>query len=236
VLAEGSGRRCDVTDSCPKCGFAREPKSVDCPVCGIVFARYRPLTETSEAMATAGYSGSAETANDDGSAAAGDRAINPYAAPRAPVLLRREVDEQALASRGSRLAARFVDGLILVGVVMPAAMLPGIVSGANQDMAGNLALAFMFVALLALGIVNLVYLARDGQTLGKKALKVRIVMLDGEKARLGRILIMRIIAPGLLGAVPVVGPIFAIVNILFIFGAEQRCLHDHFAGTKVVVG
>lgn len=225
-----------MTDSCPKCGFAREPQSLDCPVCGIVFARYRARPETSTALAGVPYGMPAP----EGGAAPADSlydgpGVNPYAAPRASVSFRRELDDQALASRGSRLAARFVDGIILVAIVLPAVFLGGAASGANSETAGNVMLVLMGLGLLALGIVNLYFLSRDGQTLGKKALKVRIVMLDGDKARLGRILVMRILAPGLLGSVPIVGPIFAIVNILFIFGAEQRCLHDHFAGTKVVV-
>jgi len=29
------------TPTCPQCGYPREPKALDCPVCGIVFAKYR---------------------------------------------------------------------------------------------------------------------------------------------------------------------------------------------------
>ncbi len=36
-------------------------------------------------------------------------------------------------------------------------------------------------------------------------------------------------------AIPVVGALYALVDALFIFGAEQRCLHDLIAGTKVVL-
>lgn len=221
--------------SCPKCGFAREPSALDCPVCGIVFSRYRsapervtPLAQPSvpaEALAR-----SAETRY-EGSAAT----VNPYAAPRAPVLMpSRAAGEQALAPRGSRLAARILDSIILVAVALPPVMAGGALGGGSPK-PGTAMLVLVGLAVIALGGVNLYFLSRDGQTLGKKAVKVRIVMLDGGQARLGRILLLRILAPGLLGAIPIAGPIFGLVDALFIFGVEQRCLHDYMAGTKVVV-
>ena len=33
---------------------------------------------------------------------------------------------------------------------------------------------------------------------------------------------------------PVIGAILGLVNILFIFGPEKRCLHDYIAGTRVI--
>jgi hypothetical protein len=34
---------------------------------------------------------------------------------------------------------------------------------------------------------------------------------------------------------PYVGPFFGLANILFILRADRRCIHDHFADTKVVL-
>jgi uncharacterized RDD family membrane protein YckC len=93
----------------------------------------------------------------------------------------------------------------------------------------------MTLALLALGVLQVVYFVRDGQTIGKKAVKIRIVRTDGSRASGGRLVGARVLVPGLLGAVPVVGVFFGFVNILFIFRQDQRCLHDHIADTKVVV-
>jgi len=42
------------------------------------------------------------------------------------------------------------------------------------------------------------------------------------------------LVPGILGAVPMIGNVFTIVNYCFIFRADRRCLHDLIAGTKVV--
>jgi hypothetical protein len=38
------------TQTCPKCGFPREPKAVDCPVCGIVFAKYEKTLSARSAV------------------------------------------------------------------------------------------------------------------------------------------------------------------------------------------
>jgi len=35
------------TQTCPKCGFLREPKALDCPVCGVVYAKFERGTASS---------------------------------------------------------------------------------------------------------------------------------------------------------------------------------------------
>jgi hypothetical protein len=45
---------------------------------------------------------------------------------------------------------------------------------------------------------------------------------------------LRAIVPGLIGAIPCVGNLFVLFDVLFIFGEERRGIHDYIAGTKVV--
>ena len=45
---------------------------------------------------------------------------------------------------------------------------------------------------------------------------------------------MRGFLPGLIGAIPLVGTVFSLVNICFIFREDRRCIHDLMAGTHVV--
>jgi len=73
-----------------------------------------------------------------------------------------------------------------------------------------------------------------GQTIGKHYMGTRIENLDGTKADLKKILLLRILPMSLCSIIPAVGQfITGIVNPLFIFGKEKRCLHDYIAKTKV---
>ncbi|MCI0409163.1 MAG: RDD family protein [Acidobacteria bacterium] len=74
--------------------------------------------------------------------------------------------------------------------------------------------------------------AREGQTIGKRVMHIRIVNYDdGQTAGPGRTIWKRTILNGLLGNFI---PLYGLIDPLFIFGAERRCLHDYIAGTKVV--
>ncbi len=91
------------------------------------------------------------------------------------------------------------------------------------------------VLFLVIAITNLVLVSTQGQTLGKKIVGVRIVRFeDGGKAGFVKAVLMRGFLPGLIGAIPVVGLVFSLVNICFIFRADRRCIHDLIAGTHVV--
>ena len=49
-----------------------------------------------------------------------------------------------------------------------------------------------------------------------------------------KVILLRIFVNGLIGMVPIVGFFYSLVDIVFIFREDQRCLHDLIAGTKVV--
>jgi uncharacterized RDD family membrane protein YckC len=161
-------------------------------------------------------------------------AYNPYAPPEAMLAdVDLDLDEMPLADRGARLRARILDSFILGIPLIAFAM--AIPSAEEWTPTQGTVAVLMTLALLALGVLQVVYFVRDGQTIGKKAVKIRIVRTDGSRASGGRLVGARVLVPGLLGAVPVVGVFFGFVNILFIFRQDQRCLHDHIADTKVVV-
>ena len=82
-------------------------------------------------------------------------------------------------------------------------------------------------------MVNFQFLRNDGQTLGKRGRKIKIVHMDGEKASVTTIL-KRYAFLMLIPLIPTAGDAVALVNALLIFGAAQRCGHDLISGTKVV--
>jgi uncharacterized RDD family membrane protein YckC len=85
--------------------------------------------------------------------------------------------------------------------------------------------------LVALAVAQVYFLSREGQTLGKKALRIRIVRYDdGGNPGFVKAVVLRIFVNGFLGIIPLYG----LADVLFIFGAEKRCIHDYIAGTKVV--
>lgn len=175
---------------------------------------------------------------------------NLYAPPKSAVADVAENDDAELATRGSRFGAKFIDGLCWGVPFIPAYMIawPAILSGAHPTghprmgvigvwaIVAGTGIAFYIGALVVLGlmVINAVLVHRNGQTIGKKALNIKIVRKDGSRATLGRIFSLRYLVNTLLTMIPGIGSIYGLVDILFIFGKPQRCIHDYIADTIVV--
>lgn len=161
---------------------------------------------------------------------------NPYAPPKGEV---RDVAEYGgePADRFIRLAAAILDGIIVACMVY----LPLIVvmAGAGQledppTEQNDLVLALGAALMLAGGIawiwLTILFVARNGQTIAKKIVGIKVVRSDGSPASLGRIFWLRNVVNGLLGIIPLYG----LIDHLFIFGMQRQCLHDKIADTIVV--
>jgi uncharacterized RDD family membrane protein YckC len=159
---------------------------------------------------------------------------NPYAAPSADLDrgLGAETGQPVLADRGTRLGAALLDGLIgfLVPTVLFAAGggLASAAGGSDEAMGIGMIIAMLWVA--AFVVIYLWQLVTRGQSPGKRILGIRIVKLDGSPVTFGTVVILRWLVPGLLGIIP----LFSLVDILFIFRDDRRCIHDLIATTKVV--
>lgn len=93
--------------------------------------------------------------------------------------------------------------------------------------------AYLIIAVIVLAvfIVQAFFLTRDGQTLGKKAMAIRIVLQEtGKNGGFSTNVLLRTIVNGILSAIP----FYALIDILFIFRDDRRCVHDMLAGTVVV--
>lgn len=159
---------------------------------------------------------------------------DPYAAPRAVVT---EVydNDLLLADRGIRLVAAIVDGVIyLVIGLFAGVLLPMLADrSGNEAVAMAVALLSVLAFLVVLGI-NIVWLHRYGQSIGKRIFGIRIVRTDGSPCSLLRVIFARWLPVTLLGAIPLVGYIVSLADPLMIFRSDYRCLHDLIADTIVV--
>jgi uncharacterized RDD family membrane protein YckC len=143
-----------------------------------------------------------------------------------------------LASRGKRLGGVLIDGLILMVILVPVILATGVL---QQAFAGRQVTIGQQVTYGLLGTVvflllNGYLLATRGKTIGKVAVGTRIVDLQGQLPPLGKLLVLRYFIPWMAGTIPIVGGLFSLIDALFIFGRERRCIHDHLAGTRVVNG
>jgi len=162
-----------------------------------------------------------------------------------------------LAGRGTRLTAATLDGLLISVPLLPL-LAVGIYYGMRIQMevvrAGVGERSAMFSAigtseltgwlmgvatlgcLGALGVASYQWslISRTGQSLGKKWTDIRIERIDGARVTFGTGVVLRNWVPKLMGAVPYLGVLFHLIDCLFIFREDRRCLHDHIAGTRVI--
>lgn len=82
-------------------------------------------------------------------------------------------------------------------------------------------------------VINLRLLLNRGQTVGKMALGIRIVDMGRRPITLHNIAV-RYAVYFLPDQIPLIGQLFSLVNILFIFGKSRRCVHDLAAKTQVI--
>ena len=175
---------------------------------------------------------------------------NPYAAPGAVVDDARaggETNLEALkASRWQRLGAAFIDGLIVGLCAFPLTMWWALRQGtlshfSHRDLFADLPFVqptFVIVSIvLLLGVIacNLALLNHNSQTIGKRALGIKIVRTDGSPVALSRVVFLRWLPTGIAGRIPFIGRFVALADVLVIFGSERRCIHDYIADTIVIV-
>jgi uncharacterized RDD family membrane protein YckC len=137
-----------------------------------------------------------------------------------------------LSSRGHRLAAAIVDMLILLIAFIPFFVYFGL-EKIEEESIEMTVYGFLYGLAVTL-ILNGYLLYTYAQTIGKHYMGIRVENLDGTQASFSTIFFKRILPIQVVSVIPAVGSILAgLVNPLFIFGKEKRCLHDYIAKTKV---
>ncbi len=135
------------------------------------------------------------------------------ALPRTPVV-------QDEASRSSRLAARMIDGIIVI--------IPWLIASFSSDNIFSALFGFITIAII---VYQFILLSREGQTIGKRTMNIRIVKANtGETGGFVTNVLLREIVNAILGFIP----FYSLADILFIFREDNKCIHDHIAKTKVI--
>ncbi|MES2641911.1 MAG: RDD family protein [Myxococcota bacterium] len=141
--------------------------------------------------------------------------------------------DAVLAARGTRLAARLLDQALFYGPVMLIAV---VAMGLPDDASDVMGIFFGLCALSWLVLIptQWYFIGTRGQSLGKMALKIRVVDSDGRNPGWLRALLYREGARGLLGAVPYLGLVVSLIDSLMIFRRDYRTWHDQLANLYVV--
>lgn len=138
-----------------------------------------------------------------------------------------------LAGRGARLGAALLDLTIFSVVLVPGIW---IMSSSDSDMGIGFGMAFLVVGWLGLLITQMVFLVKQGQSLGKMVVGIKIVRVsDDSVPGFVKVVLLRMFVPSLLAGIPYVGVLIWVADVLCIFRDDRRCLHDLIAETKVVV-
>jgi uncharacterized RDD family membrane protein YckC len=156
-----------------------------------------------------------------------------FAPPRARVADVASTGAAEMATRGSRFWAVMID-LVLILVVM------GVVAAVqpwNPFKPGGGYWSFNLVesvfGLVVFVVINGHLLQKQGQTVGKMLLKIRIEGLDGSPVTVPQ-LAKRYGIGYVLNIVPAIGSIYGLIDTFFIFRESRRCVHDLIADTVVV--
>ncbi len=137
------------------------------------------------------------------------------------------------ASKTDRLFAAIIDSVIGLLFMLPMFFVFGV--GELQEPSTSVTIGLLVYGAVLTLLVHGYWLHYYGQTLGKKFMAIRVENIEGGKASLTTIYFKRMLPMQLIGLVPAVGQLIAgLLNPLFIFRKERRCLHDYIAKTKVI--
>jgi uncharacterized RDD family membrane protein YckC len=163
---------------------------------------------------------------------------DPYAPPKAALSdLEEWTRSEELAGRFTRFAAAFVDSILGMLFAFPMIYVLGTWDYVSR---GQNPPVMLTVAGTALGfawfiLIHGYFLKTNGQTIGKKLTGIRIANLDGRVPDLTTLLLLRYLPISLVTLIPMIGVYLPLIDVLFIFRSDRRCIHDLIAGTKVVL-
>lgn len=162
--------------------------------------------------------------------------LNPYAPPQTNPEPPRTPENAVLATPFERLGAAILDALILMAVIIPLEWVTGFIGRAGRGFSVSFLAEQIVWSAVGLGVwaaVNWTAL-QNGQTIGKRVAKLRIVRKDGSPIPAVRIITHRMLPVQVAAIIPVVGSILVLIDSLLIFRRARNTLHDDIADTKVI--
>ena len=140
-----------------------------------------------------------------------------------------------LASRGRRLMAVLVDGLISMLLAIPGVIVAIGPSFNDSEELDTLGIILIGLAMILLTIVQAVLISKRGQSIGKIALGIRIAhSVDGSNPGFLKGFLIRTLVPQIIYQIPFLGFLFLLVDSCFIFSEQRQCIHDLMAETVVL--
>ncbi len=220
-LEEGAGESIEASFKCPQCGF-QQPHSQECIKCGIIFSKYKPRAEMPPPPSSQ-YSGG-------------------YGLDQNLLHDQAEVSSMTYAGFWPRFGAYFIDGIvagIIVKISMSLTMLPMTYYFSQSVMSGNsqlgaippsLPMTLFLGVSLSLGLQALYYILMwgyRGATLGKMAMKIKIVSTDGSNISYGAAFLRYI--GTIISGIP-----FSLGYLWMLWDDKKQTWHDKIASTYVV--
>ena len=130
-----------------------------------------------------------------------------------------------LASLKSRALAVLLDMLMFYAIFIPF----NIYSTEKSE------IIYLFIVYFLLMYIQVLFLVKSGQSIGKKLLKIRISQFHNPNETPGffKIIILRIVINDLIYLIPIIGLIYLVLDYGFALSKSRRCIHDYIAGTVV---
>lgn len=141
------------------------------------------------------------------------------------------VQASELASLQNRFFAALIDGVIMCVCTTPVLYLlvmMGLPMGFLSAIVGTIIAAAVFLG------INYRLLETNGQTIGKKVMNLQIVGRDDRMMPVQDLLIRRYLPVFAVTAIPILGGLIALANVLLIFRDSRACGHDDIAQTRVI--
>ncbi|MCK5727409.1 MAG: RDD family protein [Thiotrichaceae bacterium] len=141
-----------------------------------------------------------------------------------------------LANRWTRLGASIIDSFIHLVLMLPILSYTHFIDYIRDKESPpvELLLTIMVLGFLIYIATHYYFIKKNGQTIGKKLLKIRVENITGGVASFNLIVFKRYLFITAISSLPAIGVFLSVIDGLLIFRDNHQCWHDDFAQTRVV--